>query len=195
MIDETSLLTAREETLSPANPVPSSRAPQPHMQGDEYQSGQTQSLSGDSQAKPLQPTAIQPDNTDRDRARGISLAVHSEQRFDEPNNGPAAPLQNERVGNGFEPTSPAENRLTPQPGAAGADPTGRAVHRTHRTTTDESLWSISLAYYGRGSYFRALYEHNRRRIVRPDQLEPNVLIEIPSTEELRHWYPALCPAP
>ena len=195
MIDQTSLVTAREETLSAANRFPSSHAPQPNMQGDEYHAGQTQSLIGDSQAKPLQPTAIHPDDSGRDRARALSLAVNPDQRFDEPNNGPAAPIQNGRVENGFEPTRPAENRLTPQPHAADADPTGRAVHRTHRTGADESLWSISLAYYGRGSYFRALYEHNRRRIVRPDQLEPNVLIEIPSTGELRHWYPALCPAP
>ena len=68
-------------------------------------------------------------------------------------------------------------------------------HNVHVTRADESLWSICLAHYGRGSYFRAFYEHNRQRIGRPDQLEANLRLQVPTTAELRQWYPTLCPAP
>lgn len=68
-------------------------------------------------------------------------------------------------------------------------------HAVHMTRADESLWTICLAYYGRGSYFRAFYEHNRQRIGRPDQLEANLQLDVPTIAELRQWYPTLCPAP
>jgi nucleoid-associated protein YgaU len=195
MLDQAALQTARGPALSSANTLPSSVAPQPRLQIAAQDARQSNSRIGDLQAQPFEPLAIGPGDAGRDGARDVSLADLSDQHFDKPDTVPAASIRNGGRGHGFDPTNSARNQRPQPAGAADAETTVGPVQRTHRTGADESLWSISVAYYGRGSYFRALYEHNRRRIVRPDQLEPNLLIEIPSTEELRHGYPALCPAP
>jgi nucleoid-associated protein YgaU len=61
------------------------------------------------------------------------------------------------------------------------------------TRERDSLWCVSQRVYGIGSYYRALYEHNRLHLPRPDQLVAGLEIYTPPREELRQLYPDLCP--
>lgn len=63
-------------------------------------------------------------------------------------------------------------------------PTKRIV-----TGPDDSFWSISENAYGSGIYYRALFRHNRKEVLRPDQLKAGTEIEIPPLETLRALYP------
>jgi len=64
---------------------------------------------------------------------------------------------------------------------------------TYVTVDADSFWNISkLRYGGEGKYFKALYYHNRNRILRPDQIPAGIEIETPSLEELKRLYPDLC---
>jgi len=73
------------------------------------------------------------------------------------------------------------------------EPAGDSIPATYRTRADDSFWGISEARYGVGTYYRALYTHNRRLIARPDQIEAGILLETPSQAELKRLYPELCP--
>ena len=46
---------------------------------------------------------------------------------------------------------------------------------------NDSFWKISQRVYGDGSYFRALYEHNRHRFPNPDSLPVGKLVDTPSS--------------
>ena len=59
---------------------------------------------------------------------------------------------------------------------------------------NDSYWTISQKLYGNGGYFKALFEHNRKEIARPDQLKPGMTISAPSTAALRQTYADLCPS-
>jgi hypothetical protein len=61
------------------------------------------------------------------------------------------------------------------------------------TRDDDSLWDISVARYGRGDYYHALFAHNRARIQRPDRLARGLLLETPAVEVLAKRFPQLCP--
>jgi len=65
----------------------------------------------------------------------------------------------------------------------------------HLTCADDSLWSISKQRYGRGTFYVALYLHNRAKVPDPSRLEPGVAIETPPEDELRRLYPTHCPSP
>lgn len=93
---------------------------------------------------------------------------------------------------------------TPVANAAGLDsdnvngegvawPTVRATAATYVTQANDSLWNVSLARYGSGEYYKALFQHNRVRIHRPDRIEPGIVIETPDLQELQKLYPNLCP--
>jgi nucleoid-associated protein YgaU len=58
---------------------------------------------------------------------------------------------------------------------------------------NDNLWVISEKVYGTGGYFKALYEHNRLRLQRPDQLVVNTILVVPPIATLEKNYPALCP--
>lgn len=61
------------------------------------------------------------------------------------------------------------------------------------TESQDSFWRISERVYGTGKYYKALYQHNRRAVLRPDQLEAGIQILTPPLDELRAMYPQLCP--
>jgi len=64
---------------------------------------------------------------------------------------------------------------------------------TYITIAQDSFWNISkLRYGGEGRYFKALYFHNRGRILHPDQIPAGIEIETPTAAELRRLYPDLC---
>jgi nucleoid-associated protein YgaU len=59
---------------------------------------------------------------------------------------------------------------------------------------NENYWLISKRLYGSGAYFKALYEHNRRKFPLADGLRAGDVISTPSLAELEQKYPQLCPA-
>lgn len=66
---------------------------------------------------------------------------------------------------------------------------------TYEIQPNDSFWAISEKCYGTGNYFKALAEHNRRRIAHQDDLKVGDLIEVPSVSDLESRYPDLCPKP
>lgn len=61
------------------------------------------------------------------------------------------------------------------------------------TQTEDSFWNISKQRYGgEGRFFKALYYHNRYRILRPDQIPAGIEIDTPPLAELKRLYPDLC---
>jgi len=66
--------------------------------------------------------------------------------------------------------------------------------RSHWTEMREgdTYWTVAQRHYGDGRWFRALYEHNRRRI---DEFEPEPgrWIELPRLDDLIRQWPALVP--
>jgi len=74
-----------------------------------------------------------------------------------------------------------------------ADIEPEGVPRTYVTIAADSFWNISKQRYGgEGRYFKALYYHNRNRILRPDQIPAGIEIETPPLAELQRLYPDLC---
>lgn len=65
----------------------------------------------------------------------------------------------------------------------------------YRVRPSDNYWHISERLYGSGAYFKALAEHNRDRIGRPDRLLPGTTLAAPSAKELEEKYPDLCPKP
>ncbi|MDZ4818523.1 MAG: LysM domain-containing protein [Planctomycetota bacterium] len=65
---------------------------------------------------------------------------------------------------------------------------------TDRVRNGDTYWTIAERNYKSGSYFKALYEHQRRNLsTAAAPLVPNTDIEIPTVEELHSLYPDLCP--
>lgn len=93
-----------------------------------------------------------------------------------------------RVGpTGFaqQPTVPAADRA--------AAPGGNEVR--YVVQPGDSFWGISRKLFGVGDYYKAIYEHNRARYPRPEELHVGDELVIPSAEVLRQTYPELCPKP
>lgn len=60
---------------------------------------------------------------------------------------------------------------------------------------NDNYWVISKRLYGSGAYFKALAEHNRKRVPREDRLDVGEVISAPGVIELERMYPGLCPKP
>jgi len=58
---------------------------------------------------------------------------------------------------------------------------------------NDNYWTISQKVYGTGAYFKALAEHNRRRVRNEDQLSVGETISAPSLAQLEQSYANLCP--
>lgn len=96
-----------------------------------------------------------------------------------------------------------EDSTIPAVGADPAVPLNLAIEsspkpiglssRVETIREGDSFWLISQRAYGNGNYFRALYEHNRRRFPEPDRLPVGAPVEIPSVEMLRQRFPDFCP--
>ena len=83
-----------------------------------------------------------------------------------------------------------------------ADSSGAAPAATIRRDGDgyvvqpnDSYWKISESVYGTGAFFKALYEHNRKRMKNPDELKVGQVLSVPDESTLRRNYPDLCPKP
>lgn len=60
---------------------------------------------------------------------------------------------------------------------------------------NDTFWIISEKVYGTGGYFKALYEHNRRKFPREDQLRIGDELAAPPAMVLEQSYRKLCPKP
>jgi nucleoid-associated protein YgaU len=73
-------------------------------------------------------------------------------------------------------------------------PAAEALYGHHVTRAADSFWLIAERVYGDARFYKALFKHNCERFPQPDRLPPDERVETPSVEELRQWYPELCPA-
>jgi LysM repeat protein len=67
--------------------------------------------------------------------------------------------------------------------------------QTYAVAADDTYWTIAKKTYGSGSYFKALYEHNRRRLNNAGSLRPGMQLILPDEATLQRLYPTLCPRP
>jgi nucleoid-associated protein YgaU len=58
---------------------------------------------------------------------------------------------------------------------------------------NDTLWAVSEKVYGNGRYFKAIAQHNRSQLPRPDRLTVGTVISVPPVSVLEQNYPALCP--
>lgn len=58
---------------------------------------------------------------------------------------------------------------------------------------NDNLWLVSEKAYGTGGYFKALYEFNRARLPRPNQLVVGSVLLVPPVTTLEQNFPSLCP--
>lgn len=77
------------------------------------------------------------------------------------------------------------NERTSMPVAAG--------YPTYRVKANDTYWTISERVYGTGSYFKALYEHNRLRSADADRLSAGVELQTPDAATLERLYSELSP--
>jgi len=94
---------------------------------------------------------------------------------------PARPVANSGTDVALRPTFNSYD----SPGAGGE----------YKVQPNDSYWVISERLYGTGNYFKALAEHNRKRIPLANQLAVGDVISVPSVAELERDYPGLCPKP
>jgi nucleoid-associated protein YgaU len=87
---------------------------------------------------------------------------------------------------------------TPLPGNATVAPPTAIPRRDgdqYVVQPNDSYWTISERLYGTGAFFKALYEHNRKRMKNPDELKVGQVLLVPDESTLRRNYPDLCPKP
>jgi nucleoid-associated protein YgaU len=60
---------------------------------------------------------------------------------------------------------------------------------------NDSFWNISERAYGTGAFFKALYEHNRKKHPESDEMKVGQVLSVPDEAVLRRAYPDLCPKP
>jgi nucleoid-associated protein YgaU len=87
---------------------------------------------------------------------------------------------------------------TPLPGNSSSSPPTSIPRRDgdqYVVQPNDSYWAISERVYGTGAFFKALYEHNRKRMKNPDELKVGQVLSVPDESTLRRNYPDLCPKP
>ncbi len=70
---------------------------------------------------------------------------------------------------------------------------GRRDNGTYEIQPNDTYWTISEKVYGTGAYFRALAEHNRKKVPQEDQLTVGEVISTPDVAQLEKAHPDLCP--
>jgi nucleoid-associated protein YgaU len=70
---------------------------------------------------------------------------------------------------------------------------GLDARGTYTVQPNDNYWEISRKVYGAGSYFKALAEHNRRKVPSEDELAVGDVISVPEIAKLEESYPGLCP--
>lgn len=100
----------------------------------------------------------------------------------------AAPRRGERAAR----RSPRAVAQAPT-GQEPAPPEVQAAQGRYTIEPQDNYWRISQKLYGTGRYFKALYEHNKPRFPRSDQLRLGDEILAPPAAELERLYPDLCP--
>lgn len=58
---------------------------------------------------------------------------------------------------------------------------------------NDSYWTISQKVYGKGGYFKAIYEHNKTKFPQADKLQVGDVLAVPPPAVLEQTYPDLCP--
>ncbi len=82
---------------------------------------------------------------------------------------------------------------TSMAGRAGYD--GQNEPIKYIVQPNDSFWVISKRLFGDGSYFKAIYEHNRDRFPQQEKMQVGDELIVPSREVLQQTYPGLCPKP
>jgi nucleoid-associated protein YgaU len=67
--------------------------------------------------------------------------------------------------------------------------------RNYAVAASDTYWTIAKEAYGSGAYFKAIYEHNRRRLNNASALRPGMQLTLPDKATLERLYPTLCPRP
>jgi nucleoid-associated protein YgaU len=67
--------------------------------------------------------------------------------------------------------------------------------RSYPVAANDTYWTIAKEAYGSGAYFKAIYEHNRRRLNNASALRPGMQLTLPDKATLERLYPTLCPRP
>jgi nucleoid-associated protein YgaU len=88
--------------------------------------------------------------------------------------------------------SPAARQVEPAVAPPEA-PRVLAENGKYTIQPNDSLWLISEKVYGTGGYFKAIFQHNRNKLPRADQLTVGAVIAVPPASVLEENYPALCP--
>ncbi len=103
--------------------------------------------------------------------------------------------------NAFDRTAPSDSRNSTKT-AGTARSTARderaiqpaaPAYSTYQVKANDTYWTISERLYGTGSYFKALYEHNRLRSDGADRLSTGVELQTPDAATLERLYSELCP--
>lgn len=55
----------------------------------------------------------------------------------------------------------------------------------HTVRSSDNLWRISMHYYGKGSYWKHIYNANKNVIRKPEFLEPGTVLTIPAVKKGR----------
>ena len=58
---------------------------------------------------------------------------------------------------------------------------------------NDSFWLVSKKVYGRGDFYKALIEHNRKKFPDPSKIRVGDVIATPDVAQLRKNYPVFCP--
>jgi len=118
-------------------------------------------------------------------------------RYDaQPTAGIAAGQQ--ALSNRYQATLEPPVATTPLPGNSTVAPPAAIPRRDgnqYVVQPNDSYWTISERVYGTGAFFKALYEHNRKRMKNPDELKVGQVLLVPDESTLRRNYPDLCPKP
>ena len=56
---------------------------------------------------------------------------------------------------------------------------------THTVRSGENLWRISVSYYGRGIYWKQIYNANKKQIRKAEYLEPGTVLTIPAVKKAK----------
>lgn len=56
---------------------------------------------------------------------------------------------------------------------------------THTVRSGENLWRISVSYYGKGIYWKQIYNANKKQIRKAEYLEPGTVLTIPAVKKAK----------
>lgn len=172
--------------------------------------GSAGSVASNNKTKQLSPTVIQPTVESQERAavspvRATGRPMYGGNPSVTPQSDPTSmPAINGGLTTGpasespavFDGAFPVSRTDEPNPSVVETPAEPELPQKASRIVTGpaDSFWSISKRVYGSEVYYRALFRHNRREVLRPDQLQEGTELEIPTLDTLRSKYPDDIPA-